>query len=272
MAESGPTAEPNSTRPSPSSRAPMRCRSTPRARSPRSSPRSRSTISASTISSAQRPDRRRHHRGRQAGGQAALRRRPAGHGRRPAEGPDLGRRVDIARYNPDVARPGVSPGHAISPTHRRRRRPMPIVQSIDSALEKTVGKHGVSDQALTTRWPAPRPRSRSCARGTPTARCRCCACRRRMTICARSATPPASRRKRHRHRHPRHRRLVASAARRWRNSPAMACPASARCASRRACISWTISIPTPSRPARSGCRIRPRASSRSRNRAAPPRR
>ena len=69
-----------------------------------------------------------------------------------------------------------------------------------------------------------------------------------MTIWRRSATPHGRLAdKRHRHRFPRHRRLQprradAGAARR-----PCACPASARCARRRACISWTISMPTPLR-------------------------
>ena len=93
-------------------------------------------------------------------------------------------------------------------------------------------------------WHAPARRWPCCARATPTARCRCCGFRKSATTsppssatrrCCATARPtwsssaPAAR---------------ASAARRWRSSPATPCRASARCAIRRASISWTISIPT----------------------------
>ena len=214
---------------------------------------------------AQRPDRRRDDRGRQARRQAAARRRHAGDGRRPAEGPRKLRAVPTCSrcttgcaLAPQYGTASRCALHAIHrqragrdrrPARRRRRRRSP------------------------TRSTAPRPRSPGCARGMPTAPCRCCACRRSATTSPPSATPrrgcatapatscfsaPAAR---------------ASAARRWRSSPATACRASAPCASRRACISWTISIrDTFGDAARAAAARDHAASSRSRNPAAPARR
>ena len=124
---------------------------------------------------------------------------------------------------------------------------MAIVQSIDSALEKNIGPHGVAADALNAALGARGGRARLAARAP---------CRRRpaaaaaagdsTTTCSRSATPraglptapptsscsaPAA---------------PASAGRRWRSWPAIARAGRRRVArSRRACISSTISIRRP---------------------------
>ena len=86
---------------------------------------------------------------------------------------------------------------------------MAIIQSIDSALEKNIGPHGVADDVLERRAGARRGRARRLARAP----------RRRQPAAAAaagdgrttsppSATPPRRlARGRQRHRHPRHRRL-----------------------------------------------------------------
>ena len=132
---------------------------------------------------------------------------------------------------------------------------MPLIQSIDSALEKNIGPHGVADSARR-RAGARRGRARLAARAP---------CRRRAAAAAAAGEArrprrhprrrPAAARRRQRHRLARHRRLQprrpdAGAACRLR-----ACPASARCASRRACISWTISIRSLTARCWRGCRI-----------------
>ena len=123
---------------------------------------------------------------------------------------------------------------------------MPFIQSIDQARAEAIGAHGVAADNSPPCWRAPARRSPGCARATPTARCRCCGCRTKRDDLAAIPMP----RRRCARRHQRHRRSSApaaraSAARRWRSSPATPCRASARCAIRRAFISWTISTPRP---------------------------
>ena len=69
---------------------------------------------------------------------------------------------------------------------------MPLNQSIDSALEKTIGAaRRVRRRAEPMRLPAPRARSTGCGSITPRARCRCCACpRTHDDLAAHHATPP----------------------------------------------------------------------------------
>ena len=132
---------------------------------------------------------------------------------------------------------------------------MALVQSIELARADTIGRTASSprfDAALKRTqdaldWLRARhadgslpllrlPERARRPRHHPTAARRCCATARATS----SFSAPAAR---------------ASAARRWRSSPATPCPASARCATRRACISWTISTrQTFGDAAGNGCR------------------
>ena len=150
---------------------------------------------------------------------------------------------------------------------------MPI-QSIDSALEKTIGPHGVADQALAdalgrAEGALESLRARHADGGLPLLRLPethddLPAIRDAGQPAGAMAPPtssfsaPAA---------------PASAGRRWRSSPATPCPASARLREPpRLHFIDNLDADTVRDAAGNGCRSRPRASSPSRNPAAPPRR
>ena len=179
---------------------------------------------------AQQPDRRRHDRRRPARRQAAGRGRHAGDRGRPAQGPGLegtgrlrrrcrrlpARRAGAGPPRLPMAAPAID--RAMRAPHQDFARPL---------LARTGGALSLAARAPRRRRAAAAAAAREARRhrrrssATP----RCCATA-PATWCF---SAPAVR---------------ASAARRWRSLPAMPSPASARCAIRRACISWTISIPT----------------------------
>ena len=220
--------------------------------------RSSSTISASTNRTPQRPDRRRDARRRQARRQAAARERHAGHGGRPQpQGSDL----EGTRRLSNCLLPAVERTAAFHAQDIRWRSQ----QSID---------HGAAPATSPRRWRAPASGARLAARAP---RRRHAAAAAAAGTTRRSRRPSrgcadAAARRRDRRRVPRHRRLEPR--RPDAGAACRLCRAGRRraCASRRACISWTISIRDASARCWRGCRSRPRASSRSRSPAAPARR